>query len=338
MTKTREIKFSRILHSIYMKYFLFFIFFLLIFCNVIFSQESFFGEIKYDIKTYANKEEMVTAKLFFTDSSSLFIYNKIGYDSVQKGKSIHSSFEPSKGITMYSSDVSETGEMIFRDLKKQHLILKETVSFLDDYLILDYWLPIDWHIFEEQKNILGFKAQKAIGQFRGRKYVVWYTEEIPFPFGPGKLFDLPGMILEAHDTTVDRTGKNTIIFKVKDICYPCQIQDEYEKLDVSESIPIEEYVFIRDHSRELIAIKFNRATKQKIKESFVKNGTPSTKGVIKRIRKNSMETIYEWERFPGDTPNPFDSEFKKLMREINDTTNLPITENRFPKRIKTLED
>src|SRR5690625_118583 len=315
------------------------IFLFFLFYHSAFSQENLFGEINYDIKTYADQKEMVTAKLFFNDSSSLFIYNKIGYDSIQKDKSMNTSLERSniKGINMYSSGISKTGNMVFRDLKKHHLILKETISFLGDYIILDHWLPIDWKLINEQKNILGFNSQKAIGQFRGRKYVVWYTTEIQFPYGPGKLFGLPGTILEAHDITVDKTLTNTIIFKAKKICYPCKIQDRYEELSISESIPIEQFVFIKDHTRELIAMKLNRLTKEKIKVSFVKNKTPSTKKSIKENRMRSTEIKYEWERFPGDTPNPYDSEFQKLMKEINDTTNLPKIENRFPKKIKTLD-
>lgn len=46
----------------------------------------------------------------------------------------------------------------------------------------------------QRKNskLLGFKCKSATAEFRGRKYKVWYTMEIPIPIGPWKLGGLPG--------------------------------------------------------------------------------------------------------------------------------------------------
>lgn len=53
--------------------------------------------------------------------------------------------------------------------------------------------------FSETQTILGFICQKATADFRGRKWTVWYTTEIPVNHGPWKFSGLPGMILKAYD-------------------------------------------------------------------------------------------------------------------------------------------
>lgn len=50
---------------------------------------------------------------------------------------------------------------------------------------------------KENKTILGYKCKLATADFRGRKYAVWYTLDIPVPIGPWKLGGLPGLILKA---------------------------------------------------------------------------------------------------------------------------------------------
>lgn len=60
-----------------------------------------------------------------------------------------------------------------------------------------------WEIEDETKNILGYECNKAVTTFRGRKWMAWFTPEIPVQEGPWKLFGLPGLILEAYDAERD---------------------------------------------------------------------------------------------------------------------------------------
>jgi hypothetical protein len=57
---------------------------------------------------------------------------------------------------------------------------------------------IDWIIMKETRKIGNLQAVHAKGVFGGRTYNVWFTPDIPLPFGPYKLGGLPGLILEAY--------------------------------------------------------------------------------------------------------------------------------------------
>ena len=56
-----------------------------------------------------------------------------------------------------------------------------------------------WKIIDSTKNIANYKCKLATKEFRGRKYFVWYTNDIPTIFGPWKLNGTGGLILEARD-------------------------------------------------------------------------------------------------------------------------------------------
>jgi hypothetical protein len=75
-----------------------------------------------------------------------------------------------------------------------------TAAKFDTLFVKDTAQIISWELLNETKNIMSFKCQKAQGNFRGRTYTVWFTNDIPVSMGPWKLNGLPGLILEATDS------------------------------------------------------------------------------------------------------------------------------------------
>ncbi|MDE5585889.1 MAG: GLPGLI family protein [Muribaculaceae bacterium] len=61
-------------------------------------------------------------------------------------------------------------------------------------------LPLTtWEETDETADICGYPCRKATGEYGGRKWQAWYTEDIPVPFGPWKISGLPGLVLKAAD-------------------------------------------------------------------------------------------------------------------------------------------
>ena len=77
--------------------------------------------------------------------------------------------------------------------------------------VVDSIAFINWEITGQTKNIQGFLCQKAIGKYRGRIYGAWFTTDLPYPYGPWRLYGLPGLILEATDT------KGEVMFLCKEV-------------------------------------------------------------------------------------------------------------------------
>lgn len=60
---------------------------------------------------------------------------------------------------------------------------------------------IAWTLTDDTLTVSGYHCQQATATFRGVKWHVWYTEEIPSSAGPWRLRGLPGLIVEAKSET-----------------------------------------------------------------------------------------------------------------------------------------
>lgn len=59
---------------------------------------------------------------------------------------------------------------------------------------------INWNLEADTITIAEHLCHKATGEYAGRKWIAWYTEEIASTAGPWKLRGLPGLILKAEDS------------------------------------------------------------------------------------------------------------------------------------------
>lgn len=87
--------------------------------------------------------------------------------------------QKSKDFILYKERIAGLGNFIYR----------EEVDFSTRYKITD-----------ETTTLLGYPCKKALLNYGGRNWVIWYSDEISIPDGPYKFGDLPGLILAANDT------------------------------------------------------------------------------------------------------------------------------------------
>lgn len=86
-------------------------------------------------------------------------------------------------------------------LQARVLHLEKVPGTSDLCLVTEDFPSIDWTYTGQSKKIQELKCYEAIGDFRGRRYTVWYADELAGNFGPWKFHGLPGLVLEAVDAT-----------------------------------------------------------------------------------------------------------------------------------------
>lgn len=105
-----------------------------------------------------------------------------------------------------SSTLAASSNKYYIDLNSNGRFFKAKNMQMEYELI--YFEQPKWKIFEETKSILGYKCKKAlkVDSYKSKTYV-WFTEEIPYGFGPKTFFGLPGLILEIEK------GNNVFVAK-----------------------------------------------------------------------------------------------------------------------------
>ncbi len=92
----------------------------------------------------------------------------------------------------------------------------------------DEW---QWQVVDSTKYILGYECIEAITDYHGRKWIVWFSPEIPISNGPWKFGGLPGLILEASTDDGKYSFVATGIQQTTKAIGSVYLADEYEKTD-----------------------------------------------------------------------------------------------------------
>lgn len=90
-------------------------------------------------------------------------------------------------------------DIYFNYPKDKHLFTWTRISHIE--YIYEETIPVlKWEILPDTDSVLGYGCIKASTEFRGRKFIAWFTPEIPIRSGPWKFSGLPGLILRVTDS------------------------------------------------------------------------------------------------------------------------------------------
>jgi GLPGLI family protein len=162
-------------------------FLFLITFNLSFSQEVY----KIDYEFTDNIGNKCNSTLY-TDNKKEAVY-KI-YDERQRGTVKLS--EDENNIAFVENDVlSKFFYATPTQSCARFTVLGEEIVYGDDYID-----KMNWKINPANKKIIGkYNCTEAKINLNGRSYTVWFTFDVPMKFGPLKLHNLPGLIVEAKE-------------------------------------------------------------------------------------------------------------------------------------------
>lgn len=86
-----------------------------------------------------------------------------------------------------------------------------------------------WTIGDSVKTVLGYECVQATADYHGRKWTAWFAPDIPVGDGPWKLHGLPGLILEATDSTGSYSFTATALQKSSEPILTPYLRKKYDK-------------------------------------------------------------------------------------------------------------
>ncbi|HZW62670.1 MAG TPA: GLPGLI family protein [Flavobacteriaceae bacterium] len=210
------------------------------------------------------------SELLFTSSHACYIEGEFKVKTTQENAIVKEEAGNELKVLYYTNQLEK--KLYTRDKLDKKIVYVEEKTPV-----------IAWEIHQNSvQSIMGLTCVKATGSFRGREYTVYFTPDIPVPFGPWKLQGLPGLILEAKDHL------NQVHFmatKIKQ--YKEELPKEFfrfQTLDKNKIITLQEYVTQRDKE---IQAKVRKLIATMPRESKVNNS--------KSYKYQGLELTYEWE-------------------------------------------
>lgn len=178
---------------------------LVLFSVVAFAQSTanrFIYELNYKPKKDSSKIEKVFTILDITQDKSIYQdYTIISQDSIMKVEI--EELQKSGMMKDLSKKIRQPkfSSKVYKSYPGMKIQFVEKIAngFTPTTIGYDDASTFNWKIENEKKKIGAYNAQKATTEFGGRKWVAWFSSDLPFQDGPYKFSGLPGLIIQIED-------------------------------------------------------------------------------------------------------------------------------------------
>lgn len=154
-----------------------------------------------------------------------------------------------KDRSYMSNVVYETQLYVFISKPDNEIQVYDYIGTLDYGRYNEPIEAMNWEICDSTKVIFGYECTMAKVDYHGREWTAWFTPDIPIQAGPWKLTGLPGLILEASESSGQHWFSATGIEKSDKEIIPIYKGHDYEKMTRKEMLKSQRYG--KDHSSSL---------------------------------------------------------------------------------------
>jgi GLPGLI family protein len=157
---------------------------------------------------------------FKTSADSLKIENIVFYLDVKNKESVFRSdkFRYSDSIRIkrgygegFDMQYNNRQLYIYKNIEQEKISKFVFVPLLYSVYTINIDDKLLWNILDDKQVIGNYKCQKAVVDYGGRKWIAWFTNEIPLQEGPYVFHGLPGLIVKISDE------KNDYVFQLQQV-------------------------------------------------------------------------------------------------------------------------
>ena len=191
-----------------MKKLLTYLFVFLLATGFMYAQESigrakFWARYKFSYKTDPKQQNFIGVDWMFLDIGDKITKFYSRYDEI---KDSMMSEGLKKGLSAWDLHEStkqyfvQPGTAVYYQLYDQKKT-RVTAKFMPNGYVYEEPMKMpEWKLENKSLMLYGYQCRRAMTHYCGRDWEVYYAPELPFSYGPWKLWGLPGLIVRATDS------------------------------------------------------------------------------------------------------------------------------------------
>lgn len=228
-------------------------------------------ELSYKIDSNSNKMYKKNMILDIDENIESFYSQKMYQSDSLYEANIKNGKENSGRLLDYDFSIK-------KDIEKKELYKYYRLSFGNIFKVKEELTKSRWEISNITRKVGDFNCQKAVTDYKGRKWEAWFASEIPLSKGPYIFDGLPGLIILMNDT------KNNFIFELTSIKNQNSLHVFYEENAILVNPKQLKKLYIDYYNDPFKELKLTN-TKVKIENSSGGDSDPNFNIIAKKRRK-----------------------------------------------------